>query len=65
VEEKGHHDDNTEHVDNGLLHRSKVTQEEHPLSLGKTSVWNQFFEVHWHHLMVLTLVYIWLEIQFT
>lgn len=29
----------------GLLSRSKVTQEEHPLSLGKSSIWNQFFQV--------------------
>lgn len=28
----------------GLLSRSKVTQEEHPLSLGKSSIWNQFFQ---------------------
>ncbi|WVZ67735.1 hypothetical protein U9M48_016778 [Paspalum notatum var. saurae] len=44
VETEGHHNVNTEHVDNGFLHRSEVTQEEHPLSLGKTSVWNQYFE---------------------
>lgn len=41
---EGHHNVNTEHVDNGLLHRSEVTREEHPLSLGKSSAWNQFFE---------------------
>lgn len=29
----------------GVLSRSKVTQEEHPLSLGKSSIWNQFFQV--------------------
>uniref|UniRef100_M1BAC5 RabGAP/TBC domain-containing protein n=1 Tax=Solanum tuberosum TaxID=4113 RepID=M1BAC5_SOLTU len=28
----------------GVLSRSKVTQEEHPLSLGKSSIWNQFFQ---------------------
>nr|CAB3475167.1 unnamed protein product [Digitaria exilis] len=44
VGKQGHGNANAERVDNGLLHRSEVTQEEHPLSLGKTSVWNQFFE---------------------
>ncbi|KAI4317525.1 hypothetical protein L6164_025387 [Bauhinia variegata] len=28
----------------GLLSRSEIPHEEHPLSLGKTSVWNQFFQ---------------------
>ncbi|GMH20287.1 hypothetical protein Nepgr_022128 [Nepenthes gracilis] len=28
----------------GLLSRSEVTHEEHPLSLGKSSIWNQFFQ---------------------
>ncbi|KAJ7980534.1 TBC1 domain family member protein [Quillaja saponaria] len=28
----------------GLLSRSDITQGEHPLSLGKTSIWNQFFQ---------------------
>ncbi|XP_057431953.1 uncharacterized protein LOC130724688 isoform X2 [Lotus japonicus] len=28
----------------GMLSRSQVTQGEHPLSLGKTSIWNQFFQ---------------------
>ena len=46
MEKEGNNNDNAEHVENGLLHRSEVTQEEHPLSLGKTSVWNNFFEVH-------------------
>ncbi|XP_058787157.1 uncharacterized protein LOC131661585 [Vicia villosa] len=27
-----------------MLPRSQVTHEEHPLSLGKTSIWNQFFQ---------------------
>ncbi|KAJ7955391.1 TBC1 domain family member protein [Quillaja saponaria] len=27
-----------------LLSRSEITQGEHPLSLGKTSIWNQFFQ---------------------
>jgi hypothetical protein len=29
----------------GLLSRSEITHGEHPLSLGKTSIWNQFFQV--------------------
>uniref|UniRef100_A0A0E0JSH8 Rab-GAP TBC domain-containing protein n=1 Tax=Oryza punctata TaxID=4537 RepID=A0A0E0JSH8_ORYPU len=41
---EGQGSENTGSIDNGLLHRSEVTQEEHPLSLGKTSAWNQFFE---------------------
>ncbi|XP_078435184.1 ypt/Rab-GAP domain of gyp1p superfamily protein isoform X2 [Wolffia australiana] len=28
----------------GLLRRSEIVQGEHPLSVGKTSVWNQFFQ---------------------
>ncbi|XP_043810924.1 TBC1 domain family member 13 isoform X2 [Manihot esculenta] len=28
----------------GMLSRSQITHGEHPLSLGKTSVWNQFFQ---------------------
>uniref|UniRef100_A0A804QVS8 Rab-GAP TBC domain-containing protein n=1 Tax=Zea mays TaxID=4577 RepID=A0A804QVS8_MAIZE len=44
VPTEGHHNVSAEHVDNGFLHRSEVTREEHPLSLGKTSAWNQFFE---------------------
>lgn len=28
----------------GLLQRSKITHGEHPLSLGKTSIWNQHFQ---------------------
>ncbi|KAK9058463.1 hypothetical protein SSX86_023305 [Deinandra increscens subsp. villosa] len=30
--------------DKGLLSRSEIPEGEHPLSLGKTSVWNQFFQ---------------------
>ncbi|CAD6228604.1 unnamed protein product [Miscanthus lutarioriparius] len=44
VQTEGHHNVSAEDVDNGFLHRSEVTREEHPLSLGKTSAWNQFFE---------------------
>lgn len=29
----------------GLLSRFQITHGEHPLSLGQTSVWNQFFQV--------------------
>lgn len=29
----------------GLLRRHEISQEDHPLSLGKASVWNQHFEV--------------------
>lgn len=29
----------------GLLPRAKVTNEEHPLSFGKSSLWNQYFQV--------------------
>ncbi|XP_037467150.1 uncharacterized protein LOC119339083 [Triticum dicoccoides] len=29
---------------NGLLPRSEVTNEEHPLSFGKSSLWNQYFQ---------------------
>ncbi|GAA0183748.1 GTPase-activating protein [Lithospermum erythrorhizon] len=28
----------------GYMSRSGITQDEHPLSMGKTSVWNQFFQ---------------------
>ncbi|KQK11104.1 TBC1 domain family member 13 [Brachypodium distachyon] len=41
---EGHGEENEELVDNGLLRRSEITQEEHPLSFGKTSEWNQFAE---------------------
>ncbi|KAL6613974.1 hypothetical protein ACP70R_036244 [Stipagrostis hirtigluma subsp. patula] len=44
VESGDHPNENAERGENGFLHRSEVTQEEHPLSLGKTSAWNQFFE---------------------
>ena len=29
----------------GPLSRSEISLEEHPLSLGKTSIWNQYFQV--------------------
>lgn len=28
----------------GVLSRAEITHDEHPLSLGKTSIWNQFFQ---------------------
>lgn len=37
--------DETKGEGKGLLSRSEITQDEHPLSLGKTSIWNQFFQV--------------------
>ncbi|KAF7847963.1 hypothetical protein BT93_L2412 [Corymbia citriodora subsp. variegata] len=30
----------------GPLRRHQISQEDHPLSLGKARVWNQYFEVH-------------------
>jgi hypothetical protein len=33
---------------NGLLPRLEVTNEEHPLSSGKSSLWNQYFQVLLH-----------------
>ncbi|GAB2249583.1 hypothetical protein Droror1_Dr00012942 [Drosera rotundifolia] len=35
---------NNDYESCGLLSRSEVTQEEHPLSLGKSSIWNHFFQ---------------------
>jgi len=29
----------------GVLPRAEIVRDEHPLSLGKTSVWNQYFQV--------------------
>lgn len=29
----------------GVLPRAEIVHDEHPLSLGKTSVWNQYFQV--------------------
>ncbi|KAE8680985.1 Ypt/Rab-GAP domain of gyp1p superfamily protein isoform 2 [Hibiscus syriacus] len=47
----------------GLLSRSHITHGEHPLNLGKSSVWNQFFkllkehdEELWRHLEITTKV---------
>ena len=38
---------------NGLLPRLEVTNEEHPLSFGKSSLWNQYFQVLLHIIIVL------------
>ncbi|KAL9251886.1 TBC1 domain family member 13-like protein [Drosera capensis] len=35
---------NNDYESCGPLSRSEVTQEEHPLSLGKSSIWNHFFQ---------------------
>lgn len=36
----------------GFLSRSEITHDEHPLSLGKSSIWNQFFQVsYWPELI--------------
>ncbi|KAF3783447.1 TBC1 domain family member 13 [Nymphaea thermarum] len=40
----GTENDNAKGEGRGLLHRSEITQDEHPLSLGKTSVWNKYFQ---------------------
>ncbi|XVF84629.1 hypothetical protein PTKIN_Ptkin17bG0052600 [Pterospermum kingtungense] len=36
--------DDSKSEDKGLLSRSQITHGEHPLSLGKSSIWNQFFQ---------------------
>ncbi|KAK2643992.1 hypothetical protein Ddye_019187 [Dipteronia dyeriana] len=36
--------DDSKSESSGLLSRSEIPQGEHPLSLGKSSVWNQFFQ---------------------
>ncbi|KAK4356837.1 hypothetical protein RND71_022447 [Anisodus tanguticus] len=38
-------DEGTTIDDKGALPRSEITQEDHPLSLGKNSIWNQFFQL--------------------
>ncbi|KAL6342301.1 hypothetical protein AAG906_007515 [Vitis piasezkii] len=37
-------DDEPKSEGSGMLSRSEITHGEHPLSLGKTSIWNQFFQ---------------------
>ncbi|XP_009385492.2 TBC domain-containing protein C1952.17c [Musa acuminata AAA Group] len=43
-ESTGHKNGGMESGGCGFLMRSEITHDEHPLSLGKTSVWNQFFQ---------------------
>lgn len=45
LEKSGLDNDEPNGESKGFLSRSEITQGEHPLSLGKTSVWNQFFQV--------------------
>ncbi|KAK8362627.1 hypothetical protein V6Z12_A03G113500 [Gossypium hirsutum] len=42
--EKSAVDDQSKSESSGLLSRSQVTHGEHPLSLGESSIWNQFFQ---------------------
>ncbi|MBA0585868.1 hypothetical protein Gorai_016629 [Gossypium raimondii] len=42
--EKSAVDDHSKSESSGLLSRSQVTHGEHPLSLGESSIWNQFFQ---------------------
>ncbi|URD84137.1 TBC [Musa troglodytarum] len=44
-ESAGHKNEALETGGCGFLMRSEITHDEHPLSLGKTSVWNQFFQL--------------------
>ncbi|XP_031252648.1 TBC1 domain family member 13-like isoform X2 [Pistacia vera] len=37
----------------GLLRRHEISQEDHPLSLGKASVWNQYFEEAMRNILLL------------
>ena len=37
--------DETRKEKKGLLSRSEISHDEHPLSLGTTSAWNKFFQV--------------------
>ncbi|RRT79579.1 hypothetical protein B296_00017614 [Ensete ventricosum] len=45
-ESAGHKNEELETGGRGFLMRSEITHDEHPLSLGKTSVWNQFFQAY-------------------
>ncbi|KAA8527918.1 hypothetical protein F0562_035213 [Nyssa sinensis] len=42
--DKSTNPENEESECSGLLSRSEITEGEHPLSLGQTSIWNQFFQ---------------------
>jgi hypothetical protein len=39
--------------DKGFLSRSEIPHGEHPLSLGETSVWNKYFQVCFHPLLLI------------
>ncbi|CAL9078638.1 unnamed protein product [Musa textilis] len=43
-ESTGHKNEGMESGGCGFMMRSEIAHDEHPLSLGKTSVWNQFFQ---------------------
>ncbi|XP_065862794.1 uncharacterized protein [Euphorbia lathyris] len=40
----GFENDDSDSENKGMLSRSEIPQGEHPLSLGKSSIWNQFFQ---------------------
>ncbi|THU56071.1 hypothetical protein C4D60_Mb11t13400 [Musa balbisiana] len=52
-ESAGHKNEALETGGRGFLMRSEITHEEHPLSLGKTSVWNQFFQEALRHILII------------
>lgn len=45
LEESGVENHELEVGSQGFLSRSEISHGEHPLSLGKSSIWNQFFKV--------------------
>ncbi|GAV66166.1 RabGAP-TBC domain-containing protein [Cephalotus follicularis] len=44
MDKSTHCDDESKSESRGMLSRLDITHGEHPLSLGKTSIWNQFFQ---------------------
>ncbi|URD84136.1 TBC [Musa troglodytarum] len=52
-ESAGHKNEALETGGCGFLMRSEITHDEHPLSLGKTSVWNQFFQEALRHILII------------
>lgn len=50
-------DEGTVIEDKGALPRSEIPQGEHPLSLGKTSIWNQFFQVQYLFFLFFSIFY--------
>ncbi|KAL8473535.1 hypothetical protein ACS0TY_030387 [Phlomoides rotata] len=44
LEESGHENHELDVGNQGFLSRSEINHGEHPLSLGKSSIWNQFFK---------------------